>query len=275
MAHMDIHSEHAQLDQINMHYLDTKTKGETIICIHGLWGRGETWKSFMYKYAEQYRIIAPDLRGHGYSSKPSSPYTAKVMCDDIAELMNHLNVENAVILGHSQGGRVAAHLAVYHPKLVTKVAILDKSASGHDPSKIVDNSVVHQDPLTHDWPLPFKNLEEARIFIQDEMNNPLSYDYFMLSLSKVDQGYDMLFSQNAIGSLKANDTSWFHILPKIKCPTLIMRTSSHEAISNEDWSQIKSLISDCTAVEMSHPDHNVHLANPEEFYTCIDDFISN
>ncbi len=172
-----------------------------------------------------------------------------------------------------RGGRIAAHLAYYHPDKVTKVAILDKSANGLDPNLSVNNNITYQDPLTHNWPMPFKDLEEARIFIRDEMDNPLSFDHFMLSLTEAKQGYTMMFSQNAIGSLKANDTSWFHILPGIKCPTLIMRTSSHEAVPSKDWDQMISLISNCTAVEMSHPDHNVHLANPEAFYSCIDDFL--
>ena len=275
MDKFKVYSEYAQLDQITMHYLDTKTKGDIIICLHGLWGRGETWKSFIYRYGDKYRIIAPDLRGHGYSDKPDTSYTGKAMCDDIAQLMDYLNIENAIVLGHSQGGRIAAHLAYYHPEKVTKVGILDKSAYGLDPDLKIDNNVVHEDPLTHKWPLPFNTLEEARTFIRDEMGNPLSYDHFMLSLTEVDQGYGMLFSPNAIGSLKANDTSWFHILPEIKCHTLLMRTSSHEAVSDADWNKMKSLLSNCTDVEMSHPDHNVHLANPDEFYASIDAFINS
>lgn len=273
MNKIAVYNDYAELDEITLHYLDTKTDKEPIICIHGLWGRGETWKQFMYRYGHKYRVIAPDLRGHGYSEKPSSPYTADVMCADIAKLMDHLDISSAIILGHSQGGRIAAHLAHLYPSYVEKVAILDKSANGLDPGLPIDNSIIHKDPLTHDWPLPFKSLEEARTFLRDEMVTPLSFDHFMLSLTESEDGYDMLFSQDAIGSLKANDTSWFHILESIKCPALIMRTSSKEAVSDEDWERMKSLIENCTAVEMSHPDHNVHTANPEAFYGCIDLFI--
>jgi len=273
MNKLKVYSEKAQVNQITLHYLDTKSEGDTIICLHGLWGRGETWKSLMYKYGKDYRIIAPDLRGHGYSSKPNTPYTAKTMCDDIAGLMQHLSIDKAILIGHSQGGRIAGHLTYFHPTLVTKVAILDKSANGHDPSISINNKITHKDPLTHNWPLPFESLEDARVFIRDEMDNPLSYDHFMLSLTECENGYDMLFSQDAVGSLKANDTNWFHILPKIKCPSLLMRTSSHEAVSNDDWEKMISLLPNCTAVEMSHPDHNVHIANPSEFYACLDTFI--
>lgn len=275
MSKIKVYSEFADLEHVKLHYLDTKSGGETIICIHGLWGRGETWKSFMYTYGSKYRVIAPDLRGHGYSDKSDAPYTAQTMCSDILKLMNHLGIEKAIVLGHSQGGRIAAHLAYTYPDRVEKLGILDKSASGLALDKPINNGIKHQDPLTHHWPLPFKTLEAARIFIRDEMNNPLSYDYFMLSLTEAEKGYTMLFSQDAIGSLKANDTNWFHILPEITCKTLLMRTSSHEAVNDADWEHMKSLIKNCKSIEMSHPDHNVHLANPEEFYACIEDFLNS
>lgn len=275
MSKLKVYSEYADLDQVKIHYLDTKTTGDTIICIHGLWGRGETWKSFMYRYGTKYRVIAPDLRGHGYSDQPDAPYTPECMCSDIQKLMDHLQIDKAIVLGHSQGGRIAAHLAYYNPDRVIKLGILDKSANGIDPGTPVNNDIKHEDPLTQHWPLPFKTLESARTFIRDEMDNPLSYDHFMLSLTETDQGYGMLFSQEAIGSLKANDVSWFDLLPQIKCPTLLMRTSSHEGVSDDSWNKMNALLPNCTSVEMAHPDHNVHLADPEAFYACIDDFINS
>lgn len=274
MKSFALHSECAKLDEITLHYLDTKTEGDVIICIHGLWGRGETWRSFMNAYGKKYRVIAVDLRGHGYSDKPHLPYTAKVMCDDIAQLMNHLSIDSAIILGHSQGGRIGAHLASYYPEKVKKLAILDKSANGLDELTTVDNTVLHKDPLTHDWPDTFKTLESARSFLMDTLEEALSYSYFMLSLTEGADGYEMLFNKSAIGSLKAHDFQWFSILPSIKCPTLLMRTASHEAISDEDWAKMQNLLHDCTAVEMSHPDHNVQHSHTTEFYGYIDAFIS-
>lgn len=273
MNSFTIHNEYAKLSQVTMHYLDTKTTGETLLCIHGLWGRADTWKSFMKAYGNRYRVIAVDLRGHGYTDKPNTPYTPEVMCNDIDQLMNHLGIESAIVLGHSQGGRIGAHLAFHHPERVKQLAILDKSAAGLPPDTLVDNSVSHKDPLTHDWPLHFKTLEAARSYILDAMDDALSYGYFMLSLTETKDGYTMLFDQNAIGSLKAHDLNWFHILPEIKCPTLLMRTSSHEAISDADWENMIRLLPDCTPVEMAHPSHNVMISDTEAFYGFIDGFI--
>ncbi len=274
MNKSNIGSAYATLDQVTLHYLDTRTEGDVIICLHGLWGRGETWKHFMSRYGDHYRVIAPDWRGHGYSDKPDTPYTAQVICDDIAQLMDHLGIENAIVLGHSQGGRIAAHLAFYHPEKVAKVGILDMSADGLDPNMAVDDASIKRSLFTYGWPETFESLEQARTFLRDKMESLMSYDHFMLSLTEKNSGYGMLFSQSAICSLKTNDTNWYHLLPEIKCPALLMRTSSHEAVPEADWNKMQAMLPNCTTAEMSDPDHNVHLANPEEFFDCIDKFIN-
>ena len=88
MSSVRIHRNIVTINGIDIFYLDTKTKGDTIICLHGRWGRGETWIDLMQHYGERYRIIAPDQRGHGLSGKPVSKYTADEMASDIIALFD-------------------------------------------------------------------------------------------------------------------------------------------------------------------------------------------
>ena len=77
MEKVKIYRSIAKLKNIDMFYFDTKTQGRTILCLHGMYGRAETWVDFIEHYGTQYRIIAPDQRGHGLSSKPVSKYTVE------------------------------------------------------------------------------------------------------------------------------------------------------------------------------------------------------
>jgi 2-succinyl-6-hydroxy-2,4-cyclohexadiene-1-carboxylate synthase len=83
----------------------------------------------------------------------------------------------------------------------------------------------------------------------------------------------MMFSSQAMAANIAYDQSWFRLLPAIRCPVLLVRSSSHEAVPDEDFQQMQSLLGDCTAHEVSHPDHSVHLSNKEEFYRLFDKFL--
>ena len=274
MSKVKIFRNIAKLKSIDLFYFDTRTQGPTILCLHGRWGRCETWYDFIQHYGKQYRIIAPDQRGHGLSSKPISKYSAEELVEDIIELLDSLKINSIILVGHSMGGRVAGYLSALYPKYVKALAILDKSASGPAmPSVLLLDQIPSIDPLTRDWPLPFSSLNEAMDFIQKTTDSNLSYQYFMNSLVETVEGYQMMFSPQAMAANIAFEENWFHLLPNIKCPVLLVRSKSHEAISDEDFIKMQSIIPHCLASEMSQPDHNVHLANKEEFYRFFDEFL--
>lgn len=272
MESVKIYRNTVKLKNIEMFYLDTKIKAPVIICLHGMYGRGETWDEFINYYGKEYRIIAPDQRGHGLSSKPLSKYNAEEMAADIIELMDYLKIDSAIVVGHSMGGAVAAHVAALYPKYVEALAILDKSA---DEINRIPLDEELRDPLTKDWPMPFMTLNEAKSFIKKASESDLEYDYLMKSLVEIQEGYEMKFSPNSIALIYAHKKNWFNILPNIRCLTMLARASSHEAVSDEAFRKMQVMLSNCIAFEMSHPDHNVHLENKEEFYGYFDKFLIN
>lgn len=264
----------ARLDNIDIFYRDTKTEGPAILCLHGRWGRGETWADFIQQYGEDYRVIAPDQRGHGLSGKPVSRYTAEEMAADMVELVHFLQLDSAIVVGHSMGGRIAGYLAALYPHLAKALAILDKSASGPaQPSLLPPDQLPLVDPVTKDWPLPFASLAEAGDFIRQAMESDLSYQYFMNSLIETVEGYQMMFSSQAMVANIAYEESWFHLLPKIECPVLLIRAQGGEAVPDQDFRKMQALLGDCLAYEVSDPDHNVHLSNRAEFYSYFDEFL--
>lgn len=96
----------------------------------------------------------------------------------------------------------------------------------------------------------------------------------MNSLVEDVEGYHMLYSAQAMAANIAYYLEWFDLLPKIKCPVMLVRARGQEAVTDDDFRRMRSLIPDCMAFEMSHPDHNVHLGNRQEFYGYLDRFLS-
>jgi pimeloyl-ACP methyl ester carboxylesterase len=276
MENIKIHRHIVTVNNIDIFYRDTETNGPVILCLHGRWGRGETWVDFIQHYGDRYRIIAPDQRGHGLSSKPVSKYTDEEMAADMVALLNYLQIDSAILVGHSMGGGIVGHMAAHHPCYVKALAILDKSASGPEkPNPLPLDQLPLVDPLTKDWPMPFASLREAQDFLKNAMEgSELSYQYFMNSLVETVDGYQMMFSIQAMAANQAYYHQWYDLLPEIKCPVMLVRSSSHESVPDEDFEKMKSLLSDCMPYEMSHPDHNVHLGNRTEFYRYFDEFLN-
>ncbi len=90
---------------------------------------GEVWKIYQVpEFSKDHRVIIHDYRGTGQSGKPSIDYTTKMFCEDVASLMDHLRVEDAIVVGHSMGGRVAQLLALDHPEKVKKLVLASTGA---------------------------------------------------------------------------------------------------------------------------------------------------
>lgn len=270
---VNIYRNITTLGDIDMLYLDTRTEGPVILCLHGRWGRAETWYEFMQHYGGRYRVIAPDQRGHGLSSKPVAKYTANEMADDMAALLERLGVKSAIIAGHSMGGSIAGCLAAQHPELARALAILDKSARGRETQCELPLSEIPADALTGDWPLPFATLHDAKAFIKNWSESELEYEYFMNSLTETAEGYTMMFSRQAMAANTAYNYSWFHLLPEIKCPVLLVRAKGGGAVPDEDFIKMQSLLPGCIARETASSDHNVFLSDPDEFYGYFDELL--
>lgn len=274
MKKVKIHRDIVTVNDVDIFYFDSKSTGPTILCLHGRWGRAETWVDFIKHYGGAYRVIAPDQRGHGLSGKPISSYTADEMAVDVVELLDYLKIDGVILVGHSMGGHVAGCLAAKYPKYVKALAILDKSAAGPEkPDLRTVAEIAEIDPVTQDWPLPFTSLTEARAYVRDVMETELSYQYFMNSLVENEDGYHMIYSDQAIAANIAYYESWFDLLPDIKCPTMLVRSSSRAAVPDVDWVKMQSLLMNCRVHEMSEPDHNVHLSNKQEFHGYFDEFL--
>ncbi|WP_248565538.1 hypothetical protein [Paenibacillus sp. L3-i20] len=94
----------------------------------------------------------------------------------------------------------------------------------------------------------------------------------MNSLTETVDGYQMMFSSQAMACNIAYYEEWFHILPEIKCLVLLIKANGNEAVTDDDFVKMQSLIGNCLAYEMSDPDHNVHLSNTKNYMPTLMNF---
>jgi lipase len=96
-----------------------------LVCLHGVTGHGRRFRRLAEeRLAHRFRVIAPDLRGHGFSGW-EPPWTIAVHVADVLETLEDAGVERAAWLGHSFGGRLVLELAALVPDRVERVLLLD------------------------------------------------------------------------------------------------------------------------------------------------------
>ena len=91
-------------------------------------GNSEIWKPQVNHFKNHRRIIILDLRGHGQSDKPLGKYLITQFSKDLHSLMQNLNVEKAIIVGHSLGGMIALRFTLNHQDMVDKLILVDTTA---------------------------------------------------------------------------------------------------------------------------------------------------
>lgn len=119
-----------QLPEIELSYLEWQPdtgleKSPRLLLLHGLADSACVWTSLGNYLSNRYHIVAPDMRGHGESSKPKTGYTFKSAIADLEALMAHLNWPDAHILGHSWTGKLAPIWARQNPDRFCSMILVD------------------------------------------------------------------------------------------------------------------------------------------------------
>src|SRR5215469_14172471 len=113
-----------------------------LLLVHGFTGAKEDFTPWLDPLAAQgWHAVAPDLRGHGLSSKPAmeSAYSFELMADDMLRLADALGWERFVLLGHSMGGMVVQFLALAAPSRLAGLILMD---TAHGPLKHLDPDLI-------------------------------------------------------------------------------------------------------------------------------------
>jgi len=123
----EVREGYADVGDVTLHYVEAGD-GPLIVLLHGF---PEFWFGWRLQIAPLaatgFRVVAPDLRGYNLSSRPDGveAYTADRLADDIVGLVRERGAESALLVGHDWGGTVAWTMAMNHPEVVDRLAILN------------------------------------------------------------------------------------------------------------------------------------------------------
>lgn len=121
----------------------------TLLCLHGL---PDSWYCWRYQIGpwvrKGARVIAPDMLGYGGTDKPKDPaeYSTKKLCDDLAALLDLLDVKTAAVIGHDWGAFTAGRFALWYPSRIFALVIMSVPYTPPSPVYIPVEEIVKRAP---------------------------------------------------------------------------------------------------------------------------------
>jgi pimeloyl-ACP methyl ester carboxylesterase len=115
--------QYAEVNGINLYY-ETHGSGRPLVLLHGGLGSGEMFGPVLPLLAERHQVVVADLQGHGRTADIDRPIDMRFMADDIAALIDHLELDKPDVVGYSLGGGVALQLAVKYPDKLRRLVLV-------------------------------------------------------------------------------------------------------------------------------------------------------
>lgn len=129
MKYLDLHGDRVAYREAGA--------GEVLLLIHGMAGSSATWRAVLPQLSEKYRVVAPDLLGHGESAKPRGDYSLGAFAAWLRDLLDELAITRATVVGQSLGGGVAMQFTYQHRAYCERLVLISSGGLGPDLSRIL------------------------------------------------------------------------------------------------------------------------------------------
>ncbi|UCD08911.1 MAG: alpha/beta fold hydrolase [Dehalococcoidales bacterium] len=118
-----------KVGDINMYY-EVHGEGEPLVFIPGGGSTVEKVLPRLPIYSKEYKVVVFDNRGMGHSDAPDIPYTMEMFADDLAGLLDAINIDTIHVVSESYGGLIAQHLAIRHPHMIRSLILMSTYCGG-------------------------------------------------------------------------------------------------------------------------------------------------
>ena len=219
----------AKGDGIKIHLASWEGKGKNVIGVHGLTANCRCWDVIAPAVAPKHQLFALDLRGRGLSDKPPTGYSEEHHLRDLKCIMDDLQLENTLLMGHSLGGYISMGFAARHPERVAGLILID--AGGDLSQEHWDRVAEAIKPAIDRLEMIFPSVDACLdLMKQAPFLQPWSKEietYFRYDLTEGSEGVRSKIQPKHIREEVSNkrETGAGQYYSKLNCPVLILRAT--------------------------------------------------
>jgi pimeloyl-ACP methyl ester carboxylesterase len=284
LANQTMTSSHhtASVNGIQMHYL-VGGQGDPVVLLHGWPQTWYEWRHIIPELiANNYTVIAPDMRGFGDSEKPLTGYDTKTVAEDIYQLVKKLGYSKIYIVGHDWGGIVAYSYAAAHPEDIRKMIILDIILPGFGYEEAGDFS---PNGIWHFSFHAVRDLPEKLIDGKEDVYLNWFYDHFFYNQSAItpEAREEYIKQYSKPGALRSGfeyyravfeDAEQNMALAKQKLNIPILTIGGEAGIGNATTTSFQKVANNVTGMTLPNTGHFIPEERPNFLITQILDFFN-
>ena len=245
------------------------TNGEILIFLHGIGGDCHSWDFQLENLSDEYRVIAWDMPGYGIS-KPINPMTFPNLSNSLFKLMDHLEIEQAHLIGHSMGGMIAQQAIASSENRAKTVTLSATSPAFGKPDGNFQKNFIKARLKPLEEGLTMESLAKIQVpnMVGDEPN-PAGLKLAYASMSQV-RPETFAASMHCLVEFDRRDN-----LGLIKIPTLLISGEKDTNAPAPMMKKMASKIPGSTYVCMTGTGHLSNMEKPEEFNLILRNFIQS
>ncbi|GAB2790260.1 alpha/beta fold hydrolase [Amycolatopsis magusensis] len=248
------------IDGRRLSYLDFGGPGRPLLALHGHLYEGQTWAELARALAPRWRVIAPDQRGHGDSDRTPT-YTREDYVADAIALLDHLEIEQTVTLGHSGGGITAFQIAARHPRRVSAIVNVEGPPCDLDDGPSALSFVLS---------LPYTAPDRQALLDAIGPLAPMLADKLRPT---TDGGWRLPFHpHDTIASEQATHGDHWADWTATDCPALFVLARDSQVLTLAEGREAVARRANTHLAELDG-DHFVHTTDPQGFATAVKDFL--
>jgi len=256
-----------QIDEYKIRYLESCNSQKTLVLVHGLGASSDRWNKVIPIFAENYRVLVPDLIGFGYSDKPLVDYTPAFFSDFLKKFFTATNTEYASLVGSSLGGQVSAEFSISYPQNVEKLILTS-------PAGVMEHSTPALDAYIMAALYPNEQNAKKAFELMECSGEEVPEDIIDGFVERMKLPNAKLAFMSTILGLK-NSKLVLSKLESISVPTLIIWGIEDPVIPIENSDIFISKIPNCQLFKMERCGHTPYVQDPEIFSDSVLEFLSN
>lgn len=241
---------------------------ESLIILHGLFGSLDNWMTFAKQMSEHFTVYLLDARNHGQSFHDDE-FTYECMAKDVKDFMEQQQIEEAIVLGHSMGGKTAMQLAFNYPHLVKKLIVADIGPKAYP---------VHHDEIikglqTLDFKV-IKSRTAADEKLAEAIPNVAVRQFLLKNMYwKEKEQLAWRFNLDVIAAQILNVGVEIKAPFPFSEPTLFVRGERSNYVLDEDVIDIKNIFPNMKLETIKGSGHWIHAEKPKEFMQVMETFL--